>query len=193
MHHKLINYIENYSGLKISDHELELVKEAFHPKLFLKRQYLLRAGDVLKHTAFITKGAMRQFCVDEKGNEKIVQLFIENYWADDRASLISMGPSGYNIQAWEDTDVLMITPQDIFKLAENVPAVAQMVRIMDDRHAIALHQRINSMICSTAEARYLEFARNNPHFIQRFPQHYIASYLGITKETLSRVKSQSIR
>lgn len=192
MYQKLIDYITNYSGLQLSSTEIELIKSKFQPKTLRKRQYFLKAGDVSKYTAFITKGAMRQYCVDAKGNVKIVQLFVENYWADDRASLISRKPSDYNIQAWEDSEMLLITPKSILEMAEYIPALAQMLRIMDDRHAVAMHNRINSMICTTAETRYLEFSSKYPHFLQRFPQHYIASYLGITKETLSRLKRQAI-
>lgn len=193
MHQKLFDYIENYSGLQLSCSEQAAIKAAFHPKTLRKRQFLLKAGDVSKYTAFILQGAMRQYCIDEKGNEKVVQLYIENYWADDRESLTSPEASVYNIEAWEDTDMLIITPKDLFELAEQVPALTHMIRVMDDRHAIALHKRLNSMICGTAEERYLEFAGKYPHFVQRFPQHHIASYLGITKETLSRVKRQAIR
>lgn len=193
MYQKLINYIKEYTGSLLNYSEVELIKSTFHPKKLRKRQYLLKAGDLSKYTAFITKGAMRQYCIDDKGNEKIVQLYVENYWADDRASLTSTEPSVYNIQACEDTEMLIVTPKDIYELADQVPAVAQMLRVMDDRHAIALHRRLNSMICSTAETRYLEFESNYPHFVQRFPQHHIASYLGVTKETLSRLKSTTVR
>lgn len=193
MYQKLINYINEYSGSLLDHPEIETIKSTFHPKKLRKRQHLFKEGDVSKYTAFITKGAMRQYCIDDKGNEKIVQFFVENHWADDRASLISLEPSAYNIQAWEDTEMLIVTPKDIFELADQIPALAQMLRVMDDRHAIALHKRLNSMICNTAETRYAEFAKRHPHFVQRFPQHHIASYLGITKETLSRVKRQSMR
>ncbi|GAA4914851.1 Crp/Fnr family transcriptional regulator [Mucilaginibacter defluvii] len=191
MYQKLIDYIEEYSGFKLSVSEIELIKSKVHPKMLRKRQYLQRAGDLGKYTAFITKGAMRQFCVDDKGNEKIVQLYIENYWADDRASLTRSEPSEYNIQAWEDTEMLIITVKDFYLLAEEIPAIVQMLRVMDDRHVIGLHKRLNSMICTTAEERYLQFINRHPHFLQRFPQHFIASYLGVTKETLSRLKRQT--
>lgn len=193
MYQKLINYIEAYSGLRINSSEIESIKSTFQPKKLRKRQFLLKSGCVSKYTAFITKGAIRQYCIDDKGNEKIIQLYVENHWADDRASLITQEPSLYNIQAWEDTEMLIISPKDIYDLADQIPAIAQMLRVMDDRHAIALHKRLNSMICGTAEERYLEFANKYPHLVQRFPQHHIASYLGITKETLSRVKRQTLR
>ena len=193
MYQNLINYIIEYSGSTLDGAEITLIKSAFQPKKLRKKQYLLQAGDVSKYTAFITMGAMRQYFIDEKGNEKVVQLFIENHWADDRASLLSFEPSVYNIEAWDNTEMLIITPKDLYDLADKIPALAQMLRVMDDRHAIALHSRLNSMICRSAEMRYQEFASKYPHFVQRFPQHHIASYLGITKETLSRVKKQSIR
>ncbi|OOQ58417.1 Crp/Fnr family transcriptional regulator [Mucilaginibacter pedocola] len=193
MYQNLINYITNYSGLPLSFQETGLIQNIFQPKKLRRRQYLLQAGDVSKYTAFITKGAMRQYLIDDKGNEKVVQLYIEDHWADDRASLLSNKPSVYNIEAWEDTEMLIISPKDFYELADKIPAMAQMLRVMDDRHAIALHGRLNSMIRDTAEARYMEFERKYPHFVQRFPQHHIASYLGVTKETLSRVKRQSMR
>jgi CRP-like cAMP-binding protein len=193
MYQVLIDYIQEYSGMVISHPETELIKSTFKPRKLRKRQYFLQTGETCRYTAFITKGAMRQYCLDEKGNENIVHLYIEKHWAEDRASLFSAEPSAYNIEAWEDTEILIVKPNDIFALAEKIPALAVMLRVMDDRHAIALHNRLNSMICGTAEMRYLEFANKYPHFIQRFPQHHIASYLGITKETLSRVKKQRVR
>lgn len=193
MYQSLINYIQEYSGSSITPSEIGLIKGAFQPKKLRKKQYFLQKGNVLKYTAFITKGAMRQYCVDDKGNEKIVHFYIENHWASDRESLISLEPSVSNIEAWEDTEMLIITPKDFFELTAKIPAVAQMHRVMDQRHAIALHRRLSSMIVGSAETRYLQFANNYPHFVQRFPQHHIASYLGITKETLSRIKRQSMR
>ncbi|MET0243306.1 MAG: Crp/Fnr family transcriptional regulator [Flavitalea sp.] len=193
MYQNLIDYIQEYSGSSLSSSEVDLIKEVFQPKKLRKRQYLLKEGHVMKHTAFITRGAMRQYFVDDKGNEKIVHFFIERHWASDRESLISGEPAVSNIDAWEDTEMLIITPKDFFELTEKVPALALMHRVMDQKHAIALHKRLNSMIVASAETRYLQFAVSYPQFVQRFPQHQIASYLGITKETLSRVKRQSMR
>ena len=170
-----------------------MVLAAFHVKKLRKKQYLLQEGDICKHTAFIVKGAMRQYNIDERGVEHIVHLYIENYWASDRESSIMLTPSIYNIDAWEDTNMLIITRVGMLELMVKIPALVEMTRIMDERNAIASQRRLNSTINSTAEKRYADFAENHPQFIQRFPQHIIASYLGITKETLSRVKKQSIR
>ena len=193
MHQQLINYINHHSTSPLTSLEEKMVLAAFYFKKLRKKQYLLQEGDVCKHTAFIVKGAMRQYNIDERGVEHIVHLYIENYWASDRESSIMLTPSIYNIDAWEDTNMLIITRVGMLELMVKIPALVEMTRIMDERNAIASQRRLNSTINSTAEKRYADFAENHPQFIQRFPQHIIASYLGITKETLSRVKKQSIR
>lgn len=136
---------------------------------------------------------MRQYSVDEKGTEHIVHLLIENYWANDRESSIMLTPSKYNIDAWEDTELLITTRAEMMDLMEKIPALVQMTRVMDERNAIANQRRLSSTISNTAEKRYEEFAAHHPQFIQRFPQHLIASFLGITKETLSRIRKQAAK
>ncbi|MBE9586240.1 Crp/Fnr family transcriptional regulator [Mucilaginibacter sp. JRF] len=188
MYESLFNYIADYSRSSITKDEEDLIKNAFRPKILRKNQYFLQDGDVSKYTGFITKGAMRQYYLNKKGDEVIVNLFIENYWATDRESFFNLKPSAYNIDACEDTELLIITRADLAELMKKIPALVEMIRVMDDRHAIAAQKRLASTINNKAEDRYEELLRSNPQFIQRFPQHQIASYLGITKETLSRLK-----
>lgn len=193
MHNNLLTYINKHNTSPLTNEEEALVVAAFQPKKLRKKQYFLQEGDVCKYAAFIVKGAMRQYSVDDKGMEHIVHLFIENYWATDRESSIMLTPSKYNIDAWDDTEMLVITRAEMFDLMEKIPAVVTMIRQMDERNAIASQRRLSSTIGNTAEKRYEEFADNHPQFIQRFPQHIIASYLGITKETLSRIRKQAIK
>ena len=107
--------------------------------------------------------------------------------------MIMLTPSVFNIDAWEDTEMLIITRAEMLSLMSKIPSLVEMIRLMDERNAIANQRRLNSTISSTAERRYEEFASNHPQFIQRFPQHLIASFLGITKETLSRIRKQSVK
>ncbi|PJJ09769.1 CRP-like cAMP-binding protein [Flavobacterium sp. 1] len=193
MHQNLLSYINRYASLPLTNEEEALIVATFQPKKFRKKQYFLQEGDICKYAGFIVKGAMRQYSVDDKGGEHIVQLFIENYWANDRESSTMLTPSVYNIDAWEDTDILLITRADMLDLMAKIPAMAEMIRLMDERNAIANQRRLNSTISNTAEKRYEEFAKNHAQFIQRFPQHLIASFLGITKETLSRIRKQAIK
>jgi CRP-like cAMP-binding protein len=191
MHKNLLAYIRQYATLPLTSDEEALIAAAFKPKRLRKKQYFLEEGNVCKYVGFIVKGAMRQYSVDDKGVEHSVQLYIENYWASDRESAIMLTPSRYNIDAWEDTELLIATVADMLDLIEKVPSFGQMTRLMDQRSFIVSQRRLNSTISNTAEKRYEEFAANHPQFIQRFPQHLIASFLGITKETLSRIRKQA--
>ncbi len=193
MHDSLIAYIKKYSTTPLKEGDDELIKNTFLAKRIRKKQFLLQEGEVCKYTAFIVKGAMRQYSVDEKGTEHIVRLTIENWWAVDRESFTMLTPSVYNIDAWEDTDALLVTRADFLSNLGGMPALNEMTRKMDENHASALQKRVIASISFSAEKRYEDFARQYPEFIQRFPQHIIASYLGITKETLSRIRHQLVK
>jgi len=193
MHELLIKYINSYSTTQLSDSEMELIKNAFVPKKIRRRQYFLQEGQVCKYGAFIVKGAMRQYSVDDKGVEHVVHLLIENWWAGDRESFVMLTPSVYNIDAWEDTEALLITKADVQNLLNQIPAMVEMVRKLDEKNFIATQRRLNASISFSAEERYSAFESNYPEFLQRFPQHIIASYLGITKETLSRIRKQLVK
>jgi CRP-like cAMP-binding protein len=193
MHKNLFDYINRHATSPLTTEEEAIIVATFQPKKLRKKQYFLQEGNVCKYAGFIVKGAMRQYSVDDKGVEHIVQLYIEDWWAADRESAIMLTPSKYNIEAWEDTELLIVTRADMMELMEKIPAIGQMTRVMDERSYIASQRRLNSSISNTAEQRYKEFADNYPQFIQRFPQHHIASYLGITKETLSRIRKQALK
>jgi CRP-like cAMP-binding protein len=192
MHESLIQYINSFATTPLTESEMDLIKNTFVPKRFRKRQYLLQEGEVCKYSAFIVKGATRQYSVDDKGVEHTVHLSIENWWAVDRESFVMLTPSVYNIEAWEDCEVLLVTKAD-FNVLNPVPAMTEMIRKLDERNYIATQRRLNSSISFSAEKRFFDFADCYPEFLQRFPQHIIASYLGITKETLSRVRRQSVK
>jgi CRP-like cAMP-binding protein len=189
----LFKYINSYSSTPLSDKDFELIKSVFTVKKVRKRQYHLQEGDICKHFAFIVKGAMRQYLVDEKGVEHIVHLGIENWWVGDRESWVMSAPSAYFIDAWEATELLLISRADTLQLAQQCTSFNEMIRRMDDRNNIATQKRITSAISFTAEKRYADFIKNHPDFLQRFPQRIIASYLGITKDTLSRVRKQAVK
>lgn len=144
-----------------------------------------------KHFAFIVKGALRQYYVDEKGVERFVQLAIENWWVGDRESWVTLAPSRYTIDAWEDSELFVITNSDLLKLIKLVPSIMEVMRKMDERNNIATQKRITSSISYTSERRYADFVSEYPELLQRFPQHVIASYIGVTKDTLSRIRKQT--
>jgi len=193
MHDKLLTYINQHATSPLTSDEEALIIATFRPKKLRKKQYFLEEGNVCKYVGFIVKGAMRQYSVDDKGVEHIVQLYIENYWASDRESAVMLTPSKYYIDVWEDTELLVATVADMLDMIVKIPSFGQMTRLLDQRSFIVSQRRLNSTISNTAEKRYEEFAANHPQFIQRFPQHLIASFLGITKETLSRIRKQATK
>jgi CRP-like cAMP-binding protein len=192
MYDSLFTYIKDRSNTPLKESEVELIKAALVPRKIRKKQYFLQAGEVCNHMAFIVKGAMRQFRVDDKGNEHCMRFFLETWWAGDRESYTMFLPSFYSIDAWEETDVLAITHCDHERL-NCVPAWMEMRARLEVNHSIASQKRLNASISLTAEQRYFELQRQYPEFLQRFPQHQIASYLGMTKETLSRLRKQIVR
>ncbi len=193
MHQAFFDFISKHSTTPLTESDKELFKKLLVPKKLRKRQYFLQEGEVCKYLAFIVKGAMRQYTVDEKGDIHIMRLYIENWWAGDRESHINLTPSIYNVDAWEDTEYLQVSRADFLSVINNIPAVVEMTRVLDERHAIFAQKRLQAQITMSAEERYADLAKTYPEFIQRFPQHIIASYLGITTETLSRVRKQGSR
>ena len=193
MHQALIKYFNSYVTTPLSGSEEELIKNTFVPKKIRKRQYFLQEGQVCKYSAFIVKGAMRQYSVDDKGVEHIVRLLIENWWAVDRESFVMLTPSVYNIDAWEDTEMLLLTKPDSLDLLNQIPVLTEWSRKLDERHAFASQKRLSASISFSAEKRYFDLAGTYPEFLQRFPQHLIASYLGITKESLSRIRNHTVK
>lgn len=180
-------------SLPLPDSEFELLKQAFAPKKLRKKQYLLQEGEICKHHAFVVKGCLRMFRVDARGQEHIFQFAIENWWTGDRESLISGRPSKYNIEALEDSELLLINPGAMEELQLKSPAVSAMVQDLQQKNVIATQNRIHASISYTAEEKYLDFLKTYPDIFQRVPQQMIASYLGITRETLSRIRKQSVQ
>lgn len=184
----LRNYIDKVICSNISDEEFGHIKDAFTTKTVKKRQFILHEGSVCKYMSFIIKGAMRQYCIDEKGNEHIVGLGIEEWWVSDRGSFVNLTPSKYNIDAVEDTELLITTLEKINILKDRCTAFLRMAHILDQNSFVASQKRIEASISFTAEEKFMFLMETNPAFIQRFPQNMLASYLGITPETLSRVR-----
>ena len=192
MHESLIAYIKRYSVTPLTETDIEAIKELFVPKKIRKRQYFLQEGEVCKTAAFIVKGAMREYYVDDKGVEHITRLFTESWWVTDRESYVMLTPATYNIDAWEDSDVLVLTRVNHLELLNSIPAFNETMRKANDNLAITMQKRVASIGLS-AEERYTELVKTQPEILQRFPQHIVASYLGITKETLSRVRSHATK
>ena len=176
--------------VQLTEEEMRTIKAAFLPKKIRKRQYLLQEGDVCKYQAFVVKGILRSYIIDEKGAEHILQFAPEGWWITDLYSYLTFEPSNFSIDALEDAELLMIARPEWEELLRKLPKLEQYFRVLIQNHLIATQRRLLQTITQTAEEKYIRFAQTYPDCIQRVPQHMIASYLGISRETLSRLRKQ---
>lgn len=176
-----------------SDLELDLIESVAIPRHLRKHQYLLQEGDVCKHSSFVVKGLLKAYHVDDKGVEHIVQFAPEDHWTGDRESLESGNPSKLNIDAIEDSDVIMFKQEDLKMLQKEIPGFNRMTAQITIKNVLTLEGRIHANITLSTEEKYYQFLEQHPQLIQRIPQHMIASYIGVSPETLSRVRSNSAK
>ena len=165
----------------------------FVPKPLLAGEFLQRAGEVAKYAAFVTTGCLRSYVIDGKGKEHIVQFAPENWWLGDAASAMSGTPSQYFIDAVEDSTLLLLDAPSHQLVLERVPAYGASMRIGLQRAAEAKDQRIVNALTTSAEERYEAFLAKYPSIALRVPQWMLASYLGVSPETLSRVRKSRSR
>jgi CRP-like cAMP-binding protein len=178
--------------IDITDAEFENVLANFKTKKIKKKKDLLRNGDVCKELAFVTKGALRTFSIDDKGAEHVTQIALENHWIGDLFSFVTATASDFTIEAIEDSEVLVISADALDKMYLTIPLMERFFRKLFERGLIAATQRINSTVSESAEIRYKKLMQNSPEVLQRIPLIYIASYLGITPESLSRIRKNII-
>lgn len=174
--------------ITLSEEEFEVCKTLFTPKKVRKKQFLLQEGDVSRYQVFVNKGLLRSYTIDEKGAEHILQFALEGWWTADLYSFFTEEPSHFNIEALEDSELLLINRPSWETLLEKLPVLERYFRILIQNSLIATQRRLMESLSETAEKKYLKFMKMYPESIQRVPQHMIASYLGITRETLSRLR-----
>src|SRR5262245_23060649 len=178
---------------EFTDADFDLIRTTFIPKALKQGDHLQRAGEVAKHAAFVARGCLRSYVIDSKGKEHIVQFAPENWWLADNISLAARTPSQYFIDAIEDSEVLLIDPPAHEKLVERIPGYAAAFRRGLQRHAAAKDQRIVTSLSTTAEERYRDFLTTYPSIATRVPQWMLASYLGVSPETISRIRKKLAR
>lgn len=176
--------------ITISETDKEIFKSLLIPKKIRRKQYLLQEGDVCKYTAFVEKGALRSYTVDEKGSEHIIQFAVEGWYIADLYSFITGEPATNNIDAIEDSELLLISKSAQEELMKRVPQYEKFIYLQMQGAYVALQRRLTAMISMTTEEKYTNLLNTYPNIVQRVPQHMVASYLGLTPETLSRTRRQ---
>ncbi len=174
----------------LNEEEQSFLQTLFRHKKYRKNQYILQQGDIARYESFIIKGLTRTYFVDDKGQEHIIYFSPEDYWVGDLYSHYSDKPSCFNIDCIEETEVLQITKQDIERLCLEVPKMNIFYRHLYRSCIIAHENRTTSVLSKSTMERYMEFIEKYPQLEQRVPNHQIASYLGITPQSLSRLRKQ---
>lgn len=177
--------------VQLTSEEKELAKSFFQPKKLRKRQYLLQEGDANRYVAFVEKGMLRSYRVDEKGVEHILQFAFEDWWIADQYSFLTGEASPYNIDALEDSELLLLSKKAEDEMLDRIPKMERYFRLLLQNSLIAMQRRMVSSLSRSAEERYHELVQGCPTIPQRVPQHMMASFLGITPETLSRIRRQA--
>ncbi|WP_276496475.1 Crp/Fnr family transcriptional regulator [Pontibacter litorisediminis] len=180
--------LNNKVGL--TEEEQARIKTYLTFKKLRKKQYLLQEGDVCKAIAFIEKGALRAYSVDDNSNEHIIQFGLEGWIISDLYSFLTGEPATYNIDALEDSELVLISKSAHEELLQTMPKYETFTRLNITGAYLAMQRRLTSTISSSVEERYQDFIALYPHIAQRVPQHMIASYIGLTPETLSRIRKR---
>jgi len=176
--------------VQLTQEEFDQCTKFFVRKKIRKRQFILQEGEVCRHIAFVTSGCLRSYTVDSNGEEHIMQFAIEDWWISDLQSFLSGKPTTYNIDALEDSELLLLEKEARDKMLESAPKLERYFRLLQEANYVASHHRIEESLSASAEERYLDFIKTFPTLIQRVPQGQIASYLGITPQSLSRIRKE---
>ena len=179
------------SKISLTEDEIAFFCSLWKPRFLKKGQYLVQAGDVCKYDSFVVKGCLKIFHTNwQDGQEYILSFSLENWWASDLESFLKQQVATYDIQALEDCQLLQIDHESFQQLLEKIPQFERYFRIITENYLFSLQKRILGTISQTKEERYKTFIKQYPQINQRLPQYLIASYLGITPEFLSKIRSK---
>ncbi|MBI3004590.1 MAG: Crp/Fnr family transcriptional regulator [Ignavibacteriales bacterium] len=176
--------------IRLTQEEFNLCSKFFTPRKVKKRQFLLQEGDVCRSLAFVNSGCLREYTVDHKGEEHIIQFAIKDWWISDLNSYLSGAASTHNIDAMQDSEVLLLEKEARDGMFASVPKMERFFRLLLEANHVAIHRRINESLSVSAEERYLRFLKTYPALAEQIPQSQIASYLGITPQSLSRIRKE---
>ncbi|TGE24011.1 Crp/Fnr family transcriptional regulator [Hymenobacter aquaticus] len=191
----MLAHLKSYlqAKLPLTDEQFATLARTLLPRELKRQQTLVRQGEVGRYGAFVTQGCLRSFVVDRKGKEHVLQFAPENWWIADQHGLIHHEPALFSIDALEDSRVLLFGPDFYQQLPQLGPPFQSFFYELQQNSLQAMQKRLIATLSAPAEERYLEFIRTYPSLAQRLPQRLIAAYLGITPESLSRIRKELSR
>lgn len=181
------NYLNNHGIFDYED--FDLIRSVSFCKKLNKKDYLLREGDICRHKTFVCKGCLRSYRTDKDGTESILNFAIERRWINDDVNFQIGEPSSTIIDALEDSEVIQWSNENFRMLLATIPSFNLFYRKHLEESLNEKQRRIISILSNNAQERYEEFINNFPKLYNRIPLYMIASYLGMSRETLSRARS----
>ncbi|MDQ1150792.1 Crp/Fnr family transcriptional regulator [Sphingobacterium zeae] len=178
---QLRNYID------ITDVEFDYILSHFSFKKFKKHQFLIQEGQFVLNDYFLLSGCVKSYYTDEIGKIHILLFAIQDWWITDYEAYYYHKNAKVNIDCLEDTEVLCLSNENREKLCREFHQVEHFFRKKTNRRNVALQNRILSLLSSSAKERYEKFVQDYPSLVQKLPKHIVAAYLGVTRETLSRL------
>ncbi len=156
---------------------------------YKKGDFFLRQGRVARHIAFLLSGVMSTYSLDAQGEKHVIQISIAGHWTSDLYSFLAKEPTTYNVEVMKDADVLLLTKENFDRACTEIPVFERFFRLLVQNAFIHLQRRIANIYSETAEERYLKLIKEKPEIANSVPQHYLASFLGIKPQSLSRIRS----
>ncbi|MFK8268769.1 Crp/Fnr family transcriptional regulator [Capnocytophaga cynodegmi] len=185
---------EYFSKLvELSTEEKNLIDNSFELKSFFKGDFPLRSGEVCESEFFVKQGCLKNYYIDFQGNEIILSFAIEHWWIGDFESFNRRTPSKMFVEALEDSEVYTISYNKKQQLLKDIPQLERAYRILLERHLQNYQERIYSVLALSAQERYERFLEKYAKLVQCVPQYSIASFLGVTPETLSRIRAKQAK
>lgn len=176
--------------MEFTEEEFALLLSHFRREYIPRKFFYLKAGQVSRQRAYINKGSTRTFTVDEKGGEHILFFAFEDWWVGDLESYYNQQPASLNIQAMEDSELLVLAKADLERLSNEIPKLKKMFEQKEQRSSFANMRRLQEVKSFSAEERYLNLIQKFPEIFQRIPLQYIAMYLDIEPQSLSRMRKR---
>jgi CRP-like cAMP-binding protein len=191
MHEQLLSNIQKV--VELTSEEQEQLIRYFEYRALDKRELLVKSGEVTRFVAFVCDGCLRSFSTDDNGFEHIMQFAPKGWWITDMSGFISESPSAQDIEAILPSHVFLLTRTAQLELFDAMPKLERYFRILLENSLVSTRRRLLGNLSRQAKERYLEFGQVYPGLEQILPQKLIASYIGVTPEFLSKLRSQMLR
>jgi CRP-like cAMP-binding protein len=178
--------------IRLTEEEEAVVLSKLRPVKLKRREHLLKQGTVARDLAFVIEGCLRAYALDDNGFEHILQFAPAGWWISDMSSVISRRDSLLNVDAIKPSEILLLSREDQLSLFDDVPKLERYFRVLTENGLVSSRMRLIENLSLTARQRYQRFCQTYPNLINEIPQKYIASFIGVTPEFLSKIRGEKL-